>query len=103
MKKKGKLIIDNPELILTDLYYSQTSSTLLVAFVWVFMVLISLLWNSWVNVFDKPIKSSILDFSSSSFIDTQTKQEDVLWELTIGKQVVKIWWKEYSVEITPKF
>lgn len=98
---KKQIILSNPDTVLIDLYFSQTNSTLLIAFIWVFMVFISFLWNTWVNAFDKPLKSSVLEIwvTAPKVIPKPIISPD----LTIWKQVITIWWKEYTVEITPKF
>lgn len=100
--KKKQIVLNSPDTVLIDLYFSQTNSTLLIAFIGVFMVLISFLWNTWVSAFEKPLlKSNVLESSIAVSKDTSTV--NLSSELTIGKQIITIWWKEYTVEITPKF
>gem|GEM_PF-2817985 len=41
--KQKQIFLNNPDVVLTDLYFSQTNSTLLIGFIGVFMVLISFL------------------------------------------------------------
>lgn len=96
--RNKKILIDNPELIINNCYYSQKNSTLLVGFVWVFMVIISFLGNSWVNAFELPVKSSIFE----SVITKQSTQ-NVIENITIWKQTVIIWWKEYTLDLSPNF
>lgn len=72
-------------------------STSLVGVIWVFMVLISSIWNSQVYWDQYSYKSSILE--SNKVI----KEIDSNISLSIWKQKVIIWWQEYTIEITQNF
>jgi len=99
--KQKQIFLNNPDVVLTDLYFSQTNSTLLIGFIGVFMVLISFLWNNWVSAFDKPLKSSILETWFSFW--NNSSRDIFSQDLTIWKQIINIWWKEFTVDITPNF
>lgn len=72
-------------------------STSLVGVIWVFMVLISSIWNSQAYWDQYSYKSSILE--SNKVIN----KIDSNISLTIWKQKVIIWWQEYTIEITQNF
>lgn len=72
-------------------------STSLVGVIWVFMVLISSIWNSQVYWDQYSYKSSILE--SNKVI----KEIDSNISLSIWKQKVIIWWQEYTIEINQNF
>lgn len=96
---RKKLLIENPALIIDKLYYSQKSSTLLVGIIWVFMVFVSFMGNVWAyNVFNNSLKSSLYESNQAT-----VKQQNITSDITIGKQIIIIWGKEYTLEITPKF
>lgn len=98
--RSKKLLIENPSIIIDKIYYSQKSSTFLVGIIWTFMVFMSFIGNIWI---DNLSNTSLLKSSLYESVWTPKIEQNNISNITIGKQTIIIWWKEYTLEITPKF
>lgn len=73
---------------------TEKNSTSLVWIIWLLIICFSQLWASNINLQD--VKSNILEHEKIAKVSN-------INYLEIWKQVVIIWWKEYLIEISPKY
>lgn len=77
-----------------EIYYQEGSNTGLIWIIGIFILLISFAWNT-------DIGNNIT--LKSNINENRLVQKVESLNLTIGKQTIFIDWKEYILEITPKF